>query len=91
MARDGGKLTDLDTGRFHPQEILLLLISVRGWVDPSAIVLLEEFMSKKNPLTPSGIEPATSRFLEQRFNHTATVVPPDYINTNNSYVRNMTI
>ena len=29
----------------------------------------------KNPLTPSGIEPATSRFVAQRLNHCATVVP----------------
>jgi hypothetical protein len=43
----------LTPGRF------LVLISVRGGVDPRAVVQLEELDQVKNPVTSSGIEPAT--------------------------------
>ena len=35
----------------------------------------KDFMSMKNPLTPSGIESATIRFVAQHLKHCATVVP----------------
>ena len=34
----------------------------------------KDFISTKNPLTPTGIEPATFRFVAQNLNHCATAV-----------------
>jgi len=40
-AQDGGRLSALGTSRFLPQETFLVLISIRGCVDPRTIVRSE--------------------------------------------------
>ena len=65
------RLSASRTGRLYAQEIFLVLIFTRGWVDPRAMMRSEGNMSLKNPVTSPGIDTGTVRLVAQRLNHYA--------------------
>jgi hypothetical protein len=68
-AHEGGKVVSPTHRPSLPaQEIFLVLISVRGWVDPRAIVRPKGLYQWKIPMTQSGIETVTFRFVAQGLN-----------------------
>jgi len=66
------RLSAVSTSRLYHQEIISVLISVRGCVDPTAIARPEGLCQLNIPVIPSSIEPATFRFVAQCLNNCST-------------------
>jgi hypothetical protein len=60
---DGGEVVSLTRRPPFTPGRFLVLISVIGLIDSMAIVRLERLGQLKNPITLSGIKPATFRFV----------------------------
>ena len=69
------RLSALGTGRLNPQEVVLVLISFRVWVDPSVIMRPEELCQWKIKMTPTGIAPATFHLVAHCLNQLRKIIP----------------
>jgi len=86
-ALEGGRVVS-PTHRPHlpPQEIFLVLISVRGWVNPRAIVRPKRLCQWKIPMTPSEIEPATFWLVAQCPNKLRHGVPQKQVSSSCKFI-----
>jgi len=75
MAQDGGKVSLTYRPLLPPSKHSWYSFLLEAESTPRATVRSEGLCQWKIPTTPSGIEPATFRFVAQHLNHCATAVP----------------
>jgi len=69
------RLSASRTGRLYPQECSWYTFSLGAESTPGP------WYGRKNPLTPTGIDPGTVRLVAQRLNHYATTGPTFHLKT----------
>jgi hypothetical protein len=65
---ESSEVVSLSAGRPMYQGRFLVLISLRGRVDPRAMVRLKGLSHPKNPMASSGNEPVTFRLIAEYLN-----------------------
>jgi hypothetical protein len=80
---DGGEVVGptCQEATIYPPGRFLVLIFVRGWVNPRAIVWLEVLHQLKNPVTSSGIIPTTFQLLAYCLNQVCYRMPRNVSNS----------
>jgi hypothetical protein len=73
------RLSALRTSHLYSQEIFLVLISIRGWVDPRTIARLKGLCQWKIPMTPSGIKPTAFQLVVECLNQLRHRVDRQYL------------
>jgi len=77
-------LSAVRTGRLYSQDMSLVLVSVRGWVEPRAIVRPEGISNRKTWMPPLGIEPVNFQVVAHCPKQPRHILPhtkPKYSNT----------
>jgi hypothetical protein len=69
------RLSVLRTGRLYPRKYFWYSFLLEAESTPGPEFGWKDYVNEKNPVTQSGIEPATFQFVVQCLNHYATACP----------------
>ena len=70
------RLSALRTGRLYPKKYSWYAFLLEAESTPGPYCGRKDYVNEKNPMTPSGIEPATFRLAAQCLNQLRHRVPP---------------
>ena len=80
---DGKVVSPIHRPPLPPKKYFWYWFLLRDWVDPRAIVRQDGLCRRKIPMTPSGFEPATFRFVAQCLNRVPHLFCFISVNINN--------